>query len=278
MKKLIWILIITSVAIVLSGCSQTIVKYQCADGSFVDSANSCSLASCKTNCPQLDCASCLIRAETQVETMPEKISNVSSISNTNHVVDEKTDSQNTQIPVFRWSYNDLDGPILSTSFGLKKGQDPFVFRAFIVSEDGKNYGYEADQSIILIRSGSGGELSSFSEGGGFVEFSANIYPFIAKGWSDRIVTIYLVEDAPNLYLNCNQSLATFEKDVRPKSYIVEKRKVPKIDDDWLVDYDYIDACSLFKNCSQYLNSLAPDIKAFQSKQTERYNRITCRKQ
>ena len=44
--------------IALASCSQTVVKYQCADGSFMDSANSCSAVSCKTDCPQLDCTAC----------------------------------------------------------------------------------------------------------------------------------------------------------------------------------------------------------------------------
>jgi len=67
MKYLIFGVLLISI-IVLSGCSQTVVKYQCADGSFVDSASSCSSVSCKTDCPQLDCASCPVKTETKVET------------------------------------------------------------------------------------------------------------------------------------------------------------------------------------------------------------------
>ncbi|MEK6983734.1 MAG: hypothetical protein AABX33_04115 [Nanoarchaeota archaeon] len=48
----------------LAGCSaQTTVKYQCVDGSFVDSANSCSSVICKTNCPKLDCINCPAKIE-----------------------------------------------------------------------------------------------------------------------------------------------------------------------------------------------------------------------
>ncbi len=57
-KRVYFLFTILSLAVFLSGCSQTVVKYQCADGSFVDSANSCSSVSCKTDCPQLDCANC----------------------------------------------------------------------------------------------------------------------------------------------------------------------------------------------------------------------------
>jgi len=64
MKYLIFGMLLISI-MVLSGCSQTVVKYQCADGSFVDSANSCSSVSCKTDCPQLDCASCPVKTETK---------------------------------------------------------------------------------------------------------------------------------------------------------------------------------------------------------------------
>lgn len=51
MKFLIWIAVL--LILVLVGCSvQTITKYQCADGSFVDSANSCSSRACQeSNCP-----------------------------------------------------------------------------------------------------------------------------------------------------------------------------------------------------------------------------------
>lgn len=64
MKYLILGILLISI-VALSGCSQTIVKYQCADGSFMDSANSCSAVSCKTDCPQLDCASCPVKTETK---------------------------------------------------------------------------------------------------------------------------------------------------------------------------------------------------------------------
>lgn len=67
MKYLILGILLISI-IALTGCSQTVVKYQCSDGSFVDSAKSCSSVSCKTDCPQLDCASCPVKTETKVET------------------------------------------------------------------------------------------------------------------------------------------------------------------------------------------------------------------
>ena len=61
--------------LILAGCSQTVVKYQCADGSFVDSADACSAVECLTNCPELDCSNCPVKTETKVETktVTEKI-------------------------------------------------------------------------------------------------------------------------------------------------------------------------------------------------------------
>ena len=61
--------------LILAGCSQTVVKYQCADGSFVDSADACPAVECLTNCPELDCSNCPVKTETKVETktVTEKI-------------------------------------------------------------------------------------------------------------------------------------------------------------------------------------------------------------
>ena len=66
----ILILVFAVLILVLAGCStQTTVKYQCVDGSFVDSANLCSSKTCpEANCPKLDCASCPVKTETKVET------------------------------------------------------------------------------------------------------------------------------------------------------------------------------------------------------------------
>lgn len=52
--------------LVLTGCStQTVVKYQCADGSFVESADTCPSIECHTNCPELDCSGCPVKTETR---------------------------------------------------------------------------------------------------------------------------------------------------------------------------------------------------------------------
>ena len=65
MKFLIEIVVL--LILVLAGCSiQTTVKYQCVDGSFVDSANLCPSKTCpESNCPKLDCASCPDKTETK---------------------------------------------------------------------------------------------------------------------------------------------------------------------------------------------------------------------
>jgi len=71
MKNLILGILMISV-LLLAGCStQTVVKYQCADGSFVDSADSCPAVECQANCPELDCDSCPPKIE-YVEEIVEK--------------------------------------------------------------------------------------------------------------------------------------------------------------------------------------------------------------
>lgn len=65
-QKIFQLIMITLFLIVVAGCSsQTIVKYQCVDGSFVDSADSCSAVKCQTNCPELDCSNCPVKTETK---------------------------------------------------------------------------------------------------------------------------------------------------------------------------------------------------------------------
>ena len=60
--------------LILTGCSsQTLVKYQCADGSFVDSANSCPAVECQTNCPELDCLNCPPKIEYQTKEVEKKV-------------------------------------------------------------------------------------------------------------------------------------------------------------------------------------------------------------
>jgi len=56
-----------------SGCSQTIVKYQCGNGSFVDSINSCPVIESQINCPKLDCASCPIKKEIETKNITDTI-------------------------------------------------------------------------------------------------------------------------------------------------------------------------------------------------------------
>ena len=68
MKYLLLGLLLISI-IVLAGCSQTVVKYQCNDGSFADSATLCAskISQASQDCPKLDCASCPTKTETKVE-------------------------------------------------------------------------------------------------------------------------------------------------------------------------------------------------------------------
>ncbi|PIN87738.1 hypothetical protein COV12_02225 [Candidatus Woesearchaeota archaeon CG10_big_fil_rev_8_21_14_0_10_32_24] len=73
----------------LSGCSSTTVKYQCFDGSFVDSVSSCLSVSCKNDCPHLDCASCPVKTETKVET--KTVTNTIYVCSDLREVDKKED-------------------------------------------------------------------------------------------------------------------------------------------------------------------------------------------
>ncbi len=74
MKYLILGVFLISI-IALAGCSQTVVKYQCADGSFVDSANLCPRSDTQTNCPELDCSA--YGVEVQSENTNTEIKSVS---------------------------------------------------------------------------------------------------------------------------------------------------------------------------------------------------------
>ncbi len=49
--------------LILTGCTQTVVKYQCADGSFGDSVENCGQVNALTNCPELDCNACPVKTE-----------------------------------------------------------------------------------------------------------------------------------------------------------------------------------------------------------------------
>jgi hypothetical protein len=68
MKKICVLLAILSI-LLLTGCSETVVKYQCVDGSFVDNTAGCTSATCPaTECPKLDCSVCPAKIETRTET------------------------------------------------------------------------------------------------------------------------------------------------------------------------------------------------------------------
>ncbi len=75
MKKasIILIFLLVLLGIFLTGCSQTIVKYQCQDGSFKDSAEACSEVSCQTNCPELDCSVCPVKTEYKEKIVEKKV-------------------------------------------------------------------------------------------------------------------------------------------------------------------------------------------------------------
>jgi len=56
-RKLVLLSLLISL-ILLTSCSQTYIKYQCNNGSFVDSPELCSKANCQVECPELDCSVC----------------------------------------------------------------------------------------------------------------------------------------------------------------------------------------------------------------------------
>lgn len=75
MKKICAILVILSI-LLLAGCTktQTVIKYQCADGNIANAYAACSPASCDTtSCPELDCAVCPAKVETRTVTNTEKV-------------------------------------------------------------------------------------------------------------------------------------------------------------------------------------------------------------
>lgn len=57
--NLLFLSTILLTAIIISGCiTQTTIKYQCTDGSFADSTDSCPKKDCITSCPELDYSKC----------------------------------------------------------------------------------------------------------------------------------------------------------------------------------------------------------------------------
>jgi len=92
--------IVALLILVLAGCSvQSITKYQCVDGSFVDSANLCSSKTCpEVNCPKLDCSNCPPKVEYQAKEVEKKIYVdklvVECLDGT--IKDKKEDCQNIQ--------------------------------------------------------------------------------------------------------------------------------------------------------------------------------------
>ena len=90
MKNIILGILLLSI-LILNGCSQTVVKYQCADGSFLDSADSCSAVESQANCPELDCSACPVKTETK--TVTEKIYVCSDLTQVKSLNDCKTAEQ-----------------------------------------------------------------------------------------------------------------------------------------------------------------------------------------
>lgn len=161
MKYLVFGVLLISI-IVLSGCSQTVVKYQCADGSFVDSATSCSSVSCKTDCPQLDCASCPVKTETKVETK--------TVTNTIYVCADLTqvkslnDCKTTEQKEIETSSSDLiltiNGVRTARSIGdyslEELGSDEqYIIVDFSIYNKGLEKGYEFNPNWVLVEDSKG---------------------------------------------------------------------------------------------------------------------------
>ncbi|MBU0471515.1 MAG: hypothetical protein KKF65_02750 [Nanoarchaeota archaeon] len=99
MKNIILGILLVSVLVLVGCSSQTVVKYQCIDGSFVDSVDSCPKSNTQTNCPELDCSACgvdvpakeIIKYQCADGTIKEKVSDCSTVS-------IETQTQNTVEP------------------------------------------------------------------------------------------------------------------------------------------------------------------------------------
>lgn len=156
MKYLILGVLLISI-MVLAGCSQTVVKYQCGDGSFVDSAGLCSSkTSSETNCPRLDCVNCPVKTEykekivekpIQVvkyqcadETIKDKLSDCPQIPEAQKISDIKTfngDSDTVTDPIY------LKQGL--TIYKLKYSGDS-NFQVYLIDEEG-------DKSIFVNEAG-----------------------------------------------------------------------------------------------------------------------------
>ena len=72
--RLIFLGIILILFLILAGCSsQTVIKYPCADGSFVNITDSCLAVEGQTNCPELDCSACPPKIEYQTNEIEKEV-------------------------------------------------------------------------------------------------------------------------------------------------------------------------------------------------------------
>lgn len=91
MKKRYILLAILSI-LLLTGCTetQTVTKYQCADGSVADTYAACSPRSCPAiSCPELDCSVCPAKVETKTET--RTVTNTIYVCSDLREVEDKSD-------------------------------------------------------------------------------------------------------------------------------------------------------------------------------------------
>lgn len=164
MKKISFTLLISIIilGVFLTGCSQTIVKYQCADGSFMDSAESCTQVSCQTNCPELDCNACPVKTETKVETktVTEKIYVCSDLRQVKSANDCKTaeqkeiESSTSDLIV---TVNDVRTARSIGDYSLEtlKSDEQYIVVDFSIYNKGLEDGYEFNPNWVLVEDSKG---------------------------------------------------------------------------------------------------------------------------
>lgn len=158
--KIFQLIMITLFLVVVAGCSsQTIVKYQCADGSFVNSVDLCvSKTYPETVCPELNCADCPVKTETK--TVLEKVYVCSDFTQVKSLEDCKTQEQreieSSKYPLVT-TINGVRtaNSIGSSSLEVLKPNEHYLVVDFSLYNKEIEEGYEFNPNNVLVEDSQG---------------------------------------------------------------------------------------------------------------------------
>src|SRR3989344_2515982 len=164
---------------------------------------------------------------------------------------------------FYCDYDTENGPLLTTSVGTNI--DPFTYstRAFIVPMGSLEYGSDVEQSLLLGRCGSTGSIGYTTDSPNYaIEFCAHISYFIENGWSGKILELYVFDSEKGYVFEGTNQISEIETYHNPQEFQKILIFVPNIDEDWLVDYEYMSPfiCDNEENCKTYLETIKIDLE------------------